>query len=57
MTSKERMLTAIERKVPDRLPVTTHHVMPYFLDNYVNGISFDQFFDYRSVNVKLKKVL
>lgn len=46
MTSKERMLAAIERKVPDRLPVTTHHVMPYFLDNYMDGISFDQFFDY-----------
>ena len=46
MTSKERMLAAIERKVPDRLPVTTHHVMQYFLDNYIDGISFDQFFDH-----------
>ena len=46
MTSKERLLAAIERKIPDRLPVTTHHVMPYFLDNYMNGISYDEFFDY-----------
>ncbi len=46
MTSKERMLAAIGRRVPDRLPVTTHHVMPYFLDKYMNGISFDEFFDH-----------
>ena len=46
MISKQRMLAAIERKVPDRLPVTTHHVMQYFLDKYMNSISFDEFFDY-----------
>ena len=46
MTSKTRLLTAIERKIPDRLPVTTHHVMPYFLEKYMQGISFDQFFDH-----------
>ena len=45
MTSKERFLAALERKVPDRLPVTTHHVMPFFLETYMNGISNDQFFD------------
>lgn len=31
MTSKERFVLALENKVPDRLPVTTHHVMEYFL--------------------------
>jgi uroporphyrinogen decarboxylase len=46
MSSKERLLTAIAGKTPDRLPVTTHHVMPYFLDKYMNGISSDEFFDY-----------
>jgi uroporphyrinogen decarboxylase len=46
MTSKERLLAAIHRGVPDRLPVTTHHVMPYFLDKYMGGISSQQFFDY-----------
>jgi hypothetical protein len=46
MISKQRMLTAIERKVPDRLPVTTHHIMQYFLDTYMNSISFNEFFDY-----------
>lgn len=39
------MLAAIQRKIPDRLPVTTHHVMPYFLNKYVNGVSSDEFFD------------
>ncbi len=46
MTTKQRMLAAIERKIPDRLPVTTHHIMQYFLDTYMNSISFEQFFDY-----------
>ena len=45
MTSKERMLTAIEGKVPDRLPVTTHQVMAHFLSEYMGGISNDEFFD------------
>ncbi len=46
MTSKQRLLAAIERKVPDRLPVTTHHVMPYFLSKYMNGATNDEFFNY-----------
>ena len=32
MTSKQRMLAALTRGKPDRLPVTTHHVMDYFRD-------------------------
>ena len=35
MTSKQRFLTAISRGVPDRLPVTTHHV--YLLNNLGSG--------------------
>ena len=31
MTSKQRMLTAFDGGVPDRLPVTTHFLMPQFL--------------------------
>ncbi len=45
MTSKERFLTALNKGIPDRLPVTTHHIQPYFLKKYMNGISNDQFFD------------
>jgi hypothetical protein len=39
MTSRQRFLAAIKREIPDRLPVTTHHVMPYFLETYMDGIS------------------
>ncbi len=45
MTSKERLIAALECRKPDRLPVTTHHVMPYFLNQCLGGISNDEFFD------------
>ena len=45
MTSKQRMLTALDRGVPDRLPVTTHHLMQYYLGKYLGGISGQEFFD------------
>ena len=45
MTSKQRMLTALDGGVPDRLPVTTHFMMPQFLNSCMGGISEDQFFD------------
>jgi uroporphyrinogen decarboxylase len=46
MTSKQRFLAALNGDVPDRLPVTTHHVMPFFLSKYMKGISNDEFFDH-----------
>ena len=39
MTSRQRMRTAINGGVPDRLPVTTHHLMSSFLNNYMGGIN------------------
>lgn len=45
MTPKQRLLTALQRGVPDRLPVTTHHLMQYFLDQYAGGISAQEFFE------------
>jgi len=45
MTSKQRLVTALDGGVPDRLPVTTHHVMPTFLDTYMGGKSNIEFFD------------
>ncbi|MCF8241382.1 MAG: hypothetical protein K9J16_08335 [Melioribacteraceae bacterium] len=45
MTSKERFLKALNREVPDRLPVTTHHLQPYFLDNFMDCLSIDETFD------------
>jgi len=45
VTAKQRFLAALRRERGDRLPVTTHHVMPYFLDTYLGGISSDEFFE------------
>jgi uroporphyrinogen decarboxylase len=45
MTSKERFLAALNRKIPDRLPVTTHHVMDYFLKTYLGDIATREFFE------------
>ena len=44
MTAKERFLKAINREVPDRLPVTTHHVMESYLNRYEDGIPYPEFF-------------
>jgi hypothetical protein len=46
LTSKERLIAALNHQVPDRLPVTTHHVMPYFTKKYMNGIGPDEFFEF-----------
>jgi len=45
MTSRERLLAALDRGSPDRLPVTTHHLMAYFLNKYLGGASSQEFFD------------
>ena len=37
MTSKERMLRALAREKPDRLPVTVHQWQQYHLDTYIGG--------------------
>jgi len=44
MTSRDRLLAALDRRVPDRLPVTTHHLMPSFLAA-LGGFSELGFFD------------
>ena len=46
MTSKERLLAAINNEKPDRLPVTTHHLMDHFLNTYMGGIQYPEFFDH-----------
>jgi hypothetical protein len=45
MTPKQRLICALEGRRPDRLPVTTHHVMEYFLATYMGGISRQEFFE------------
>ncbi len=39
MNSKERMMTAVCKGKPDRLPATFHQWQGYHLDTYLNGIS------------------
>jgi uroporphyrinogen-III decarboxylase len=39
MTSRERLLTALEMGIPDRLPVTIHQWQDYHLKTYMGGIS------------------
>ena len=45
LTSRARLLAALNRQPPDRLPATTHHLMPYFLERYLGGASPREFFD------------
>jgi len=45
MNSKKRLIAALEHHPTDRLPVTTHHLMPSFLDNYMDGAANMEFFD------------
>ncbi len=44
MSPKQRLVAALERRVPDRLPVTTHHLMQWFLDRHLGGASHEEFF-------------
>ncbi len=38
MTSKERMMRALHREKPDRLPVSIHQWQQYHLDQYMGGV-------------------
>lgn len=38
MTSRERLLLALNREVPDRLPASVHQWQPYHLNKYLNGM-------------------
>ncbi|HEY64926.1 MAG TPA: hypothetical protein G4O02_10185, partial [Caldilineae bacterium] len=46
MTPRERMLAALARDVPDRVPVTVHQWQPYHLDRYLGGMSDLEAFRY-----------
>jgi len=46
MNAKQRFLNVLAGKKTDRLPVTTHHLMPSFLEKYMGGISDQNFFDH-----------
>ncbi len=46
MNTKQRFLNAIAREKTDRLPVTTHYLLPSFLDSHMDGISDQEFFEH-----------
>jgi len=46
MTSRQRLLAALDHQVPDCLPVTTHHLMPSFLRSFRGGMTEREFFDH-----------
>lgn len=50
MNPKERFLAALNRQPTDRLPVTTHHLMPSFLKNHMNNATNDEFFDFFGID-------
>ncbi len=45
MNPKERFIATLEHRPTDRLPVTTHHLMPSFLKNYMDGKPNMEFFE------------
>lgn len=44
MTGKERLIAALDGTKLDRLPATTHHILDYFTDTYMNGRHYLDFF-------------
>lgn len=38
MTGKERMMLALRREIPDRVPATVHQWQPYHLEKHLDGI-------------------
>jgi len=45
MTSRERMLTALDNGKPDRLPCQVHGWMDYYLKTYLNGMDWWQAYE------------
>jgi uroporphyrinogen decarboxylase len=50
MNPKERFIATLEHRKTDRLPFTTHHLMPSFLQNYANGMSNQEFFEHFGID-------
>jgi hypothetical protein len=50
MNSKDRFIVTLEGGKADRMPVTMHHIMPSFLDNYMDGISSLDFFNFLGID-------
>ncbi|NLK18136.1 MAG: hypothetical protein GX304_06450 [Clostridiales bacterium] len=46
MNGRERFLTALINKKPDRLPCQVHNFMQYYLNTYMNGMDVYEAYDY-----------
>ncbi len=56
MTSKERMIIALERGIPDRLPVTVHQWQKYHLETYLGGMDELEAFEYFGMDAAVQYV-
>lgn len=56
MTPKERMIIALERGKPDRLPVTVHQWQRYHLETYLGGMSELEAFVYFGMDAAVQYV-
>jgi uroporphyrinogen-III decarboxylase len=54
MTSKERMMLALNREKPDRLPVSVHQWQGYHLDKYLGGISDLEAFEITGMDAQIQ---
>lgn len=54
MKSKERLMLALNREKPDRLPVSVHQWQGYHLDKYMNGMDALQAFKYCGIDAQIQ---
>ena len=54
MTSKERLMLAINREKPDRLPVSVHQWQGYHLDRYMDGMDALQAFKHCGMDAQIQ---
>ncbi|HZP00537.1 MAG TPA: uroporphyrinogen decarboxylase family protein [Terriglobia bacterium] len=54
MLPKERLMTALHKAKPDRLPVTVHQWQDYHLQEYLNGISALEAFEKMGMDAQIQ---
>jgi uroporphyrinogen decarboxylase len=54
MTSKERLLCALDRGKPHRLPVSVHQWQGYHLEEYLGGISALEAFEMLGMDAQIQ---
>jgi len=54
MTSKERLLAALNREKPDRLPVSIHQWQAYHLNEYMGGITDLEAFELTGLDAQIQ---